>query len=91
MRHINNIEGKLFSSMLKDTTQVVDQCRTPVDENRGECTRISDNLCEAYMNPEGKWKMGHCPLATHITLEIEEHKGKKRVGQQKQKRRRRNK
>ena len=50
---------------------------------------VSDN-CLAYINPSRWWDgsppyFGHCPLATHIHLEFEETNGRRRVGQQKQK------
>ncbi len=55
------------------------------------CDRIDDNQnCLVYINPliwwqeDNKYKE-YCPLATHYTTVGEEIVGKKRVGQQKQK------
>lgn len=51
--------------------------------------RTTDN-CLAYINPSRWWDgvppySGHCPLATHISLAVEEKINRRRVGQQKQK------
>lgn len=40
--------------------------------------------CSKYAYPSSKWRMGNCPMATHIIQEIKPEP-KKRVGQQKQK------
>ena len=61
-------------------------------EDKG-CDRIDQvtGNCSAYINPSRWWDgeppyFGHCPLATHIELEVKTNNGeKRRVGQQKQK------
>ena len=61
-------------------------------EDKG-CERIDQATgnCAAYINPSYWWDgkppyRGHCPLATHIEYVREEkQQGKRRVGQQKQK------
>lgn len=47
--------------------------------------KATDN-CLAYINPSYWWdgSVGHCPLATHISVIVEERQVKRRVGQQKQ-------
>lgn len=45
---------------------------------------INQFRCAAYPNPSAWWRLGSCPLATHLAIVIQET-GKKRVGQQKQK------
>jgi hypothetical protein len=63
-----------------------------VDGTEIDVLPTEDNLkefrCQAYLYPDMKWRLGNCPLATHLTAVIEEQKGKRRVGQQKQKKRR---
>lgn len=52
----------------------------------GEETEI--DVCQSYLFPEKKWRFSSgCPLATHKQNIIEDQKGKVRVGQQKQKKR----
>jgi len=69
---------------------VVKQCTEP----NGGCDRWvrGENVCKAYLSPKNKWRpnasapQGHCPMATHVALETgKKDSGKKRVGQQKQK------
>lgn len=59
---------------------IVDQCVG--------CDRIEEgtSLCSVYVNPAERWKLGTCPLATHIITRVETKPDKVRVGQQKQKR-----
>jgi hypothetical protein len=60
----------------------------PIVEDCQGCGKITENRCEAYINPAGWWKRGACPLATHnITRDSKVQNGKVRVGQQKQKKR----
>ncbi len=44
-------------------------------------------FCEAFVNPDAKWLNSDCPLADEVLKTVVEEKetGKKRVGQQKQK------
>lgn len=62
-------------------TKVIDKCEG--------CARINErtNFCTTYVNPEKKWRLGNCPLATHVVVRVEENQEKRRVGQQKQKKR----
>jgi len=65
--------------------------RVPVIEKCEGCERtevINDQeLCLAYLTPAEHWRLGDCPLGTHVvTMVSEQQQGKKRVGQQKQKR-----
>jgi len=63
---------------------VIDKCK----EGDG-CERIENGYCKAYIFPALKWKHDNCPLATHIKsqAEIKKEEMKRRVGQQKQKKR----
>ena len=40
--------------------------------------------CVAYINPASWWRRGRCPLASHFRPDLKEVASKKRVGQQKQ-------
>ena len=63
---------------LKDRTKVIEKCEG--------CNHIIDyDYCESYLHPNMKWRLGNCPAATHIVKEFEQTK--KRIGQQKQKKR----
>jgi hypothetical protein len=55
-----------------------------------KCERINEDTgtCSAYPNPDNWWNhWGYCPLATHIRKEKSHSDVKKRVGQQKQRKR----
>jgi len=64
---------------LGDQEPVVDECE--------QCSNITEEgVCKAYLYPSAKWARGKkCPLATHLRVKVMvEEKGRKRVGQQKQ-------
>ena len=67
--------------------EVINEClgcgRKYSDHPEGE--EFAMFFCEAYLYPKEKWRLGICNLATHIRETIVETTGKKRVGQQKQK------
>ena len=54
------------------------------------CSRADGVYCSVYAFPEAKWRSGDCPMAdSELKTVVEvETKGKVRVGQQKQKKRR---
>ncbi len=72
-------EGRIIRKPkpLFERQAIIDKCKP--------CIRHKKDFCEAYQFPELKWRLGDCPLATHVTVMIKEDSGKKRVGQQKQK------
>jgi hypothetical protein len=49
---------------------------------------MEDSTCSVYPKPRIWWNRGTCPIADHIKIETKSN-GKVRVGQQKQKRRKR--
>ena len=53
-----------------------------IDECIG-CENQIAGLCLSYQFPATKWRLGNCPMATHVTIRIAEE-GKARIGQQKQ-------
>jgi hypothetical protein len=50
-------------------------CHVIIDKCEG-CNKIIDcttgQYCKAYPEPEGKWRSGNCPTASHIKKEIKE-------------------
>jgi len=62
---------------------IVEQCR----KDGKTCSKVAeDGTCSVYLFPEAKWRIG-CPMADEFLKEKKEVSpaGKKRVGQQKQK------
>ena len=59
----------------------------PVHEKCVGCKKVAaDQTCITYINPSMWWdKRGGCPVATHTGKKISFEDEKKRVGQQKQK------
>lgn len=43
---------------------------------KGPCDRIDGEKCGAYISPAAKWRLGDCPLATHIIYTEDEQKAK---------------
>jgi len=60
---------KLFTKevVVKNQPQIIE---------KGPCKKIAGNECAAYIKPAGKWKLGNCPLATHIIYEEDVQKFK---------------
>lgn len=56
----------------------------PISEKCIGCNKIENNFCKSYRNPNAWWKLGYCPLASHVTISSK-NEGKNRVGQQKSK------
>lgn len=52
------------------------------------CSRVHGESCSAYAFPKTKWRLGDCPLADNLLrtpINIKTLDLKKRIGQQKQK------
>ena len=65
----------------KKREPIVEQCKG----EKKSCDHIdSSNLCTSYISPKTRWRLGTCPLATHVEIESKDT-GKTRMGQQKQK------
>jgi hypothetical protein len=94
---------KMQDHYLQNRTEVSGRCMTPnPDPNKNDilfCSKlIMEGLdtpdprifCKAYINPDAMWRTGDCPASDEfLKTKIEsETNGKKRVGQQKQKKRR---
>ena len=62
-------------------SRIVDEGLAPFPAEDG---KTDTRRCSAYVNPMSKWRIGNCPLATHIITRVEQT-GKKRIGQQKHK------
>lgn len=63
--------------------------RMPIVERCSGCGNIEGDLCRIWISPAAKWRMGTCPSATHVSVQVVEAAEQKvRVGQQKQKKKR---
>lgn len=79
--------SRLIDEMRMNREPVIKECREFVFKGKnkkgeevtmtnGPCTRIDGGeVCAAYQKPRMKWRLGHCPLATHI-ITVEEQKKK---------------
>jgi len=64
--------------------------KEPIHEKCEGCGRVmEDSTCSTYLKPGIWWRIGGCPLADHIKKTESGPKRKIRVGQQKQKRKKR--
>ncbi|MHC1729220.1 MAG: PxxKW family cysteine-rich protein [Syntrophobacteraceae bacterium] len=66
-----------MSPMNLEKQPIVDKCIG--------CANIEGEFCSKWASPATKWRLGTCPSATHIKVEVSEPGQKVRVGQQKQK------
>jgi len=75
--------------MLNQRKEIIPQCKKFKDKE-GSCSRIDEDgiHCSVYIKPKIMWKLGPCPLATHVVIR-ETKNDKIRVGQQKSRRKRR--
>ena len=77
--------------MMKDREEIIPQCKKYGDKEES-CKRIDpDGIhCSVYIKPAVMWKLGPCALATHV-IEMETKAQEKiRVGQQKSRRKKKN-
>ncbi len=74
---IKQMDLEEFMNNAVDWKPVVEQCNG--------CENITDAHCRIWITPSAKWRIGKCPSATHMKVEIKAPAGKVRVGQQKQK------
>jgi hypothetical protein len=63
-------------------------CKPIVEQCQG-CDRTVETpagvFCQSFPDPAAKWRRGPCNMATHVKVEGKKDEGKRRVGQQKQK------
>ena len=73
---------------LDDRKDIIEECEIFTDQEGlcyGPCKHVDGKKCAAYMDPKTKWRLGHCPLASHWKEDTSMSKSvKKRIGQQKQ-------
>ena len=67
----NLIEGDLkMKQVIKEP--IVEQCKVGPNEGKS-CSKICSDfitpVCEAYISPKAKWKLGNCALASHLFVE----------------------
>lgn len=68
--------------------EIVQQCIKYKDSEKS-CDNIVDNFCKRYPVPSTFWRMGGCPMATHVKFDQVSDTSKVRIGQQKQKKKKR--
>jgi hypothetical protein len=78
--------------MMNQREEIVPQCKQYGDKEE-PCKRIDlDEIhCSAYIKPEVMWKLGVCALATHVIETETKAQEKIRIGQQKGRRKKKNK
>ena len=59
--------------------------KKPIVKECAGCDNIEGEYCRIWASPNAKWRMGRCPSATHVKVDIAKEEQKVRVGQQKQK------
>ena len=58
--------------------------RSAIIEKCNPCSLHDKIECPVYAYPKAKWRLGDCPMATHVIARTKEtDKFKRRVGQQK--------
>lgn len=80
---------RIIKDLRKIRKHIVFQC---TDSEEDVCSRIEyegqNGYCSVYYAPEASWRFGDCPMADyHLKTEGKKEEGKIRVGQQKQKKR----
>ena len=89
----NRVHSNKVIENLREERQLLDaNCSKQDMENDmiTVCSRADGSYCGVYAFPSAKWRNGDCPMADEFLrtkVEVEEPKGKVRVGQQKQKKR----
>lgn len=79
-----SIQTSKLVAQLRDQKQpIIDKC----SNEKGVCSRAFGNYCRVYYMPTAAWRRGDCLMADNfLKLNVQEvEKEKKRVGQQKQK------
>ncbi len=61
--------------------------RKPIVNECTGCDNIEGDKCRIWASPAAKWRIGKCPSATHVKVEVQQTEQKVRLGQQKQKKR----
>lgn len=83
-----NIPKEFCNVRNPDGTCAINQICEPVVEQCEGCSKVENGYCKIYIRPSVKWRFGRtCSSATHIKTEAEIQREKRRVGQQKQRRR----
>jgi len=80
-RNINKKKQMRKQQMMSERQPIVEKCK----EGKG-CKDIDGNLCKCYVDPSALFRNGRsCPRAFHLRQDDDKPKTKRRVGQQKQK------
>ena len=90
----SRITSKIIEDLRANTQPLSDKCHRDIIENEKVvetkiCAYADGKKCKVYAFPNAKWRLGNCVMATHVITEAEKKQtAKKRVGQQKQKKKR---
>lgn len=81
--------SKLIADLREKRQPICDKCHRDIIEDEKvidtkTCELVDGEKCNVYAFPDAKWRLGNCPMATHVETEQEKKSVKKRVGQQKQ-------
>jgi len=91
MSKSSRVTSKVIDNLRANMQPLSDKChRDIIEDEKVVETKVCDNVdgekCKVYAFPDAKWRLGNCVKATHIETEAEQaQSAKKRVGQQKQK------
>lgn len=89
-------KNKIIKELEKNKKPINKKCwigdckphETPTEDKCDRIVKEKGNFyCSTFYNPDAKWRNGNCNMASHIKKEEDKQSGKKRVGQQKQKKR----
>lgn len=76
--------------MTETNTVAEHMVKETINEECNGCSKVAeDSTCSAYPKPSVWWRRGRCPLADHVDVKQVNNGEKVRVGQQKQRRKRR--
>jgi hypothetical protein len=67
-KNINRKEQFKREQMINERYPVVEQCKEGKGCERIEYPPNSAPKCLSYINPESKWRLGNCLLASHLTV-----------------------
>lgn len=90
MSKTSRVTSRVIEDLRAKMQPISDKCHRDIIENEDVvgvkiCENVAGVKCKVYAYPESKWRLGNCVMATHVETEAEKSKTKKRVGQQKQK------
>ena len=49
---------------------IITHDKEPIIDKCIGCDKVDGKFCSAYLFPHIKWRIGNCPLASHIKIEL---------------------